>query len=239
MQDDSMDEKNIDKLLSNKKRFTTEALKRAVAREDYSRLEGLAELADRQGCSRALRKKAWMLIALQMEHNHNPLDACKAWNRARIIDLTNKKFVEGVFRNLSLIYSEVKFDMSQSDLANFKYPVERLVQFYKVNGLWNDPGIQVGRHMLDEIVDLEPTAKVVIETRASHTVAKLAELLDQDVSIEEVRADVARILAPILREMIDKGSKSKKSEKDGKKRKKRKKKKDNSNDPSQKNSNSQ
>jgi hypothetical protein len=126
-------------------------------------------------------------------------------NKARVLDLYNKAHIIRLFQNLSNFYKEFEQEFSKSDLEIFLDSIKRLVEFYKVKGLWDSPPVKIGRDLINRINGKLPNAQVATETKATFRVEQIADSLSQNVSPEEVKADVARILAPVVREMIAAG----------------------------------
>jgi hypothetical protein len=145
--------------------------------------------------------------------NRDIVSAIDVVNKARVLDLYNKAHIIRLFQNLSNFYKEFEQEFSKSDLETLLEPVNRLVDFYKVKGLWDSPPVRVGRDLVTRINGKLPNAQVATETKATFRVEQIAASLSHNVSPEEVKADVARILAPVVREMIAAGKTKSKTKK--------------------------
>ena len=86
-------------------------------------------------------------------------------NKARVLDLYNKAHIIRLFQNLSNFYKEFEQEFSKSDLEIFLDPIKRLVEFYKVKGLWDSPPVKIGRDLINRINGKLPNAQVATGQR--------------------------------------------------------------------------
>lgn len=84
--------------------------------------------------------------------------------------------------------------------------VDRLLEFYKAQKMWDSPAIDQGKKIYRRINYLKIDAKSAIETPATYKVGRLVKALRENVTMEEVAADFARNvdMAPVFLELLAK-----------------------------------
>lgn len=215
MQEDSMDEKNFDKLLSNKKRFTTEALKRAVAREDYSRLEGLAELADRQGCSKKLRRQAWLMVGKNCSQQRDHFGAIYAINSARRAAPSEETIAVSFYSEVNALLDQLSSEASREDIIQVQEFLVPVANQYRSLHVYPN----LGRELIEKTERLIPILKSATETKWTFRITELNDAIKEGMTTKEVKIELARIFAPALRKLYDEVEKK---QSDGKTKKKNK-----------------
>jgi hypothetical protein len=190
--------------LKDRRHYTTLAIKSAIEKREYHRLSEWIELADEYGVKKSLRYKAWNILGTQWKADRNFVDAAIALNAARRIKPLQITTVKLLFDCIALFVEENRMIFSQSDLTKIELELERILEFYKVKKLWTHPVIKSGRDLFHQIFMLKQTAKDIVETPATHKTDRIVKALRSNVSFQEVKADYARIIAPILRELLAK-----------------------------------
>jgi hypothetical protein len=197
-------EKKDNNEIQYKKELTTLAVKSALEKKNYKKLAGLVELADEYSVDGRLRTRAWSAVAQYWyELGHNA-ESVVAFNSARVLNPKNGKIIKSFFVALDAFLSEYREKFSSSDLDPLKEQINRLLEYYKVLKLWDSPSVEVGKKVLRKITYFIAQTAPAVETPATHKTEHIVKALRSNVSFEEVKADYARILAPIFRELMAK-----------------------------------
>lgn len=191
--------KEMDKLLRGKKRLITEALKRAVAREDYSRLEGLAILADQQMCSKPLRRQAWLMVSDQFRKEEDHFGAVRALNCARRSAPAEENIAADFYSEANALISQLGEEASREDIILLQETLLPIVNQYRLLGIIpND-----GRDLIAKTERLIPILKSTVETSWTFRIAELHNAIREGMTTKEVKIELTRILAPALRKLYD------------------------------------
>lgn len=196
-----MSTKTNEKRLFKRKIFT-DAVKEQLRLKNFQKLPGLAELADEYGVNKPLRFKAWKTLGLHWKKEGHFADAAIALSSARVLQPANIKTLSGLFESLNEFVSEFRDRFSTEDLDLLSEEVQRLLEYYKTEKMWDVPPVVQGKQIFRRINYLKIDAKSSIETPASFKVARIAKALRQNVSMDEVAADFARIMAPVFLELL-------------------------------------
>jgi hypothetical protein len=198
--------------------LTTAAVESALEKREYEKVSNLVELADKYGVNKALRFKAWKAVGSHWMSAGYFGDASIAFNSARHIYPMKTNTVKLMFECIHRFVREYEEIFSLSDLSSIEDELERILEFYKVNKLWNQPAINAGKQLLHDVVALKRTAIDAVETPATHKTNHIVDALHSNVSMDEVQADFARIITPYLLEQI-----AEEEKRDPKKKKKKQK----------------
>lgn len=180
----------------------TLAVKEQLRIKSFTKLPDLAELADEYGVNKALRLKAWKALGMHWMNEKHFIEATIALSYARVIQPANIKILSGLFESLNEFVSEFRDRFSTEDLELLSEEVQRLLEYYKTKRMWDVPPIVQGKQIFRRINYLKIDAKSAIETPASFKAACIAKALRQNVSMDEVAADFARIMAPVFLELL-------------------------------------
>ncbi len=209
-----------------KRRLTTLALRKAILKNDSKEISEWVELADKYECSRPLRLRGWQLTADYRAGQGNQIETIIAFNSARQCSLDNRRSLTGLFDGLSAFFNANRSDFSKHDLELLLDPLQRITEFYKIRKLWDSPPVRFGRRIAQEIERQKELAPDKIEGPATHKAERIVSALSQNVTKEEVRADFARLIAPVFREIIAKEEAVEEEAKNKKSKKKSQSKKD-------------
>jgi hypothetical protein len=198
----------------------TLGLKNALSRKDHKKLEGLAEIADKYGVNKTLRHRAWKLLGTHWMGEGHFVEAAIALNSARQADPLKMDTVKLLIQCLGGFVNDYRETFSSSDLSKIEDELDRILNFYKVKNLWRHPATNVGKELLHDVVQLKVSAKESTETPATHKTDRIVNALHTNVSMDEVRADFARLITPYLLERI--AEEQKEGNKGAKKKRKKK-----------------
>ena len=188
--------------LKDRRQYITSAVEAAIEKNNYTKLAALVEFADEYGVKKSLRYKAWLILGMQWKNERQFVDAAIALNAARRTEPLKTSTVRLLFECIMHFVEEYRTIFSLSDLTKIEIELERILEFYKVKKLWTHPVIKDGRNLYEQVKLIKQTAKEVVETPATHKTDRITNALHTNVSIDEVRADFARIVTPYLLEMI-------------------------------------
>ncbi|MCK9409855.1 MAG: hypothetical protein M0R68_12060, partial [Bacteroidetes bacterium] len=186
----------------------------ALEKKDFKKLTEFLELADKYEVRKSIRFKAWLETGLYYQREGHHSDSVVALSVARVYQPANIKVLNGLFTSLNEFISEFRDRFSTEDLVAISEQVRSLLEYYNAEKLWNSPSIQQGRQIYRRINYLKIDSTSAVETPASHKVDRIVKALRENVTMDEVAADYARIMAPVFLELlakdIDEGRKIKK-----------------------------
>ncbi|MDP1675334.1 MAG: hypothetical protein Q8L88_00600 [Bacteroidota bacterium] len=203
-----------------KREMITLAVEAAIEKRNFKKLSEIVELADEYGAKKSLRFKGWMETGLYYQREGHHTDAIIALSSARVLQLTNHKILSALFLSFNEFVSEFRDKFSTEDLNSMLETIQNLLEFYKSKGMWTTPSIEQGKQIFRRISSIKFDATSAVETPASHKVERIVKALRQNVTMEEVTAEYARIMAPVFLDLI---AKEIDEERDKKKKKEKKK----------------
>ena len=216
----------MSKIKLTAKRAVTIAVKKHIADENWDELDTLMPQADKYNCAKSLRRVGWMGVGDYRLNGNRVAEAVEAYNRARIVFPTDRDILHRLFKSLDAVCEQFKQNFSRQDLRKLEEPIEMFVNIYELKGMGDTEPILQGRQILQKIRFLIYDAPWKKETPATHAVQHIYDALYTGMTTEEVRAEFARLMAPVFREIIDKENpddakpkkkKTKKTKKDDKK----------------------
>lgn len=205
--------------LKDGREVITDALENAFAKKDYRKLDSLTLVADKYGVNKSLRYKTWITVGEHWFSEQQYVESTIAFNAARRIFPLRMKIVQQLFSSLSQYVQLYRNDFTKDDLIKLNHELKRILYFYKINKQWINPSIVNMRFLSNDIDELIEFAPIQIEGPATHRTDKIVDSLQNNVSMDEVKAEFARIITPYLLEAL-----SENEEKPKKKSKKKKKK---------------
>lgn len=206
-------------------KIATLSVRAALNKKDFKKLADLVELADQHGVNAALRCRAWKSVADHWRKQGYFSEAAVAYNAARVLTPTNPKIITAFFQTVDDFINEYRTRFSSTDLIPLKEQILRILEFYKAKKMWDAPPINLGKRLLRRLDYVIAETKPAKETPATHKTDHIVKALRSNVSFEEVKADYARIIAPVFREMMAKEIDEEKALKEKKKKKRGRKKK--------------
>ena len=192
------------KTLREETKLMTIAVEARLKNKDFKGLAGIIELVDKYNVKKPLRQKAWFQVGLNWQREGAQSDAIIALNSARVLSPLDAKILTPFFESFNRFLSDFRDDLSVEDLELLSDPVESLLEFYKAKGLWDAPALAMGKHVSRRINYIKADAKSAVETKASYQIERIVKALRENVTIEQVREEYARIMAPVFLELIAK-----------------------------------
>jgi hypothetical protein len=149
-------------------------------------------------------------LARHYRESKKHIEALLACNKARQAKLDDDEFFEGLINSFSIIYDEHKDVFSREAPVLLDNQLSRLVSFYTIHLPTDKPILDEGEILLSRIKYHLQSAPSKEETPATHKVEYIYNALYVDMTIEEIRAEFARIMAPYFRQKLEADAKKKK-----------------------------
>ncbi|HOJ06764.1 MAG: hypothetical protein HND40_00225 [Ignavibacteriota bacterium] len=206
----------------------TNRVKLHTDNEDWKALVEIYPGAEEAGVPAILLKKTALKIADYVYSKKRYHESIIFLNKARIRDPKSKKIFQAFVDSIDIFFKYTVEELSKNDLAEFKQAILPIINFHKVNFPEHRQIIESTDHLFRRIdYRIEYVAKDVQESKVTFRVQQIKNALyDDDMTIEQVRQEAARLLAPTLRRMYDEYEKKEEDEKDKKKKATDKKKKE-------------
>ena len=192
------------KTLREETKLMTIAVEARLKNKDYKGLAGVVELVDKYKIKKPLRLKAWFQTGLYWQKEGAQSDAIIALNSARVLNPLDVKILSPFFESFNRFLSDFRDQLSVEDLELLSDPVESLLEFYKAKGMWDAPALTMGKHVSRRINYIKADAKSAVETKASFQVERIVKALRENVTMDEVAIEFARIVAPEFLEFLAK-----------------------------------
>ncbi len=193
------------------KQMYSEAIRQNIAKKDWQKLSEVMIGAELVGVAKSLRARGWRHVG-EYEHGRgNFSSAVIAFNSARSLDLANKNVFGKFLGAYESFFSEFEENFSKEDLSLLIQPLVSIINFYSVHQPKELRGVDTARRLLKRLQVTARHAQSRRETPASHKVEQIVGAVYlPTMTPEEVRAEFARVLAPLIRDEYESPAKSKK-----------------------------
>ena len=195
------------KALLNPKHLYEEAIRQNIAKKDWSRLADVMTEAEKAGVGKELRKRGWYHVGLYEAERGNHPAAIAALNFARILDAKPGATLEKIVEEIEAFCQDFNGRFSRQDLYMLAKGLDRIVSFHSFHVKVPRAVQEKGKRLGVWIEDQQRTALDKEETPATHHVQRIYAALYPPLTIEEVRAEFARIVEPLIRERLDRKTK--------------------------------
>ena len=160
-----------------------------------------------------------MLFRSHLSVKNDYVGAILAFDSARTLSIIDVNVLQKLLGNLSNFFVFYHTEFSHNDLVVLKDVLERLVGFYKIKHEKQSlAAVQSGEQLIRNVDQLLEVALEKEETKATFKVWQIRDALYSDMTMEEVRAEFGRLVAPYLIDEYEKRVKEKKKRKKGKKK---------------------
>lgn len=188
--------------------------------KEYKKLIDALPVGEEYGVAKELIYKGWRLAGQYQEEKNYLTEAILSYNKARRIKPSVIVVFDKVVSLLEDFFSKYKNEFSVDDLKMLKESISILENFHSVN-------YPSQKKALEKISDLllridyisEYYSKIAKETKATFQVQKIYNAITDDMTMPEVRQELAKTLANIIRR---EKSKSKKKGKNNRQKQKEK-----------------
>jgi hypothetical protein len=191
------------KALLNPKHLYEEAIRQNIAKEDWTRLSDVMMEAEKAGVGKTLRRTGWYHLGLYEAERGNHPAAIAALNFARILDSKPGATLEKIVEEIEAFCQDFNGRFSRQDLYMLAKGLDRVVSFHSFHVKVPRAVQEKGKRLGVWIEDQQQTAPDKEETPATHHVERIYAALYPPLTIEEVRAEFARVVEPLIRERLD------------------------------------
>jgi tetratricopeptide (TPR) repeat protein len=204
----------------NQKTILAKRINNDLANKNFKDLSITYPIAEEYEVSKSLLKRAASQLGNYFVEEKRFDEAIKIFNKARVLDQTNRSIFSKFIKCIDLFFIENVEEFSKKDLAEFKQAILPIINFHKVNFPEHRQIIESIDHLFRRIdYRIEYVAKDVQESKVTFRIQQIKNALyDDDMTIEQVRQEAARLLAPTLRRMYDEYEKKEAEEKEEKKK---------------------
>ena len=195
-----MDEKQKNLLL--KKAFTRK-IKLHLENENWKALIEIFPGAQETAVSNTLLKSTALKIADYVYSKKRYYESIIFLNKARIREPKSKKIFQSFVNSVDFFFIETVEEFSKKDLEEFKQAILPVINFHKLKYPEHRQIIDSTDHLFRRIdYRIKYVAKDVQESKVTFRVQQIKNALySDDMTIEQVRQEAGRLLAPTLRRM--------------------------------------
>jgi len=185
------------------KKIFSAKIKSFIADDNWEELIKLFSGAEEAGVSSTLLKSTALKITDYVHSNKRYHEAIIFLNKARIRDQKSKKIFQAFVNAVDIFFKDTVEEFSKSDLEEFKQAILPIINFHKVNFPKHRQIIDSTDHLFRRIdYRIKYVAKDVQESKVTFRVQQIKNALySDDMTLQEVHQEAARILAPTLRRM--------------------------------------
>jgi len=185
-----------------KKAFTNK-IKLYTYNENWKALIEIFGGAEEAGVSKALLKNTALKIADYDHSKKRYHESIIFLNKARVRESKSKKIFQAFVNAVDIFFKDTVEEFSKNDLEEFKQAILPIINFHKVNFPEHRQIIDSTDHLFRRIdYRIKYVAKDVQESKVTFRVQQIKNALySDDMTLQEVHQEAARILAPTLRRM--------------------------------------
>jgi hypothetical protein len=180
-----------------------EAIRQNITKKDWQKLSEVMIGAEKVGVGKSLRKKGWFQVGLSEAERGNRPSAIVAFNSARVLDPHPDKVLERMYGEVEGFCAEFDGVFSREDLYVLGRALERIDSFHTHHAKVAKDTLERGKRSIRWIEHRLQGAPLREETPATHHVQRIYSALYPPMTIEEVRAEFARIVEPLIRERLE------------------------------------
>jgi hypothetical protein len=188
------------------------ALEEHLKTKNWEKVKDVLPAAEEIRVNKRLLKKSWFKLAEHESSTGHPISAIEHYGSARNCDLTDVSLLAKIAVQLERFVVEFEDRFSREDIIGLLEPLERMRSFH---------GVQLKQPIPPELDTLSTKLKRLLqsapskkETPATPYILRIfAALYSDKMTTEEVQAEFARIVVPIIREEYEKRLKEKNSQK--------------------------
>lgn len=202
-----------------KKAFTSK-IKLHTENENWKALIEIFPGAEEAVISSTLLKNTALKIADYVHSKKIYHESIIFLNKARVRDQKSKKIFQAFVNAVDIFFKDTVEELSKNDLEEFKKTILPIINFHKVNFPEHRQIIDSTDHLFRRIdYRIKYVAKDVQESKITFRVQQIKNALySDDMTIEQVRQEAGRLLAPTLRRMYAERLEKDAEEKDKKKK---------------------
>jgi hypothetical protein len=180
-----------------------EAIRQNIRRKDWRKLSEVMIGADLAGVRKLLRRRGWYQVGLFEAERENHPAAIIALNSARRLDPKPDQPLNRMLEQIEAFCQDFDGRFSREDLYMLLRSVERVNSFHSFHSKVATEIQEKGKRLVGWIESQLSEASLKEETPATHHVQRIYSALYPPMTIEEVRAEFARIVEPLIRERLE------------------------------------
>jgi hypothetical protein len=184
------------------KELYSEAIRQNIAKKDWPKLAEVMLVTEEVGVTKSLRKKGWFQVGLSEAEKGNHPSAIIAFNSARVLDPRPGKILSRMYEEAEAFCEDFAGRFSRQDLYMLGQALERVSHFYAFHAKVPMDVVERGKKVTRWIEARLTDAPLRDETPATHHVQRIYAALYPPMTMEEVRAEFARIVEPMMRERL-------------------------------------
>ncbi|MBV6418862.1 MAG: hypothetical protein DAHOPDDO_00072 [Ignavibacteriaceae bacterium] len=212
--------------LTEGKKLTTEMVKQFFKDNQLDKLIVLLPKVEKYQVSDSLFCSAYKKAGEYLIEEERFNESIIILNKVRVRDSKSKPVFKSFVKAVDLFFKQNVEEFSKNDLEEFKQAILPIINFHKVNFPEHQQIIDSTDHLFRRIdYRIEYVAKDVQESKVTFRVQQIKNALySDDMTIEQVRQEAGRLLAPTLRRMYFERFGNEAEEKDGEEKKEKEKK---------------
>ncbi len=180
--------------------------------KEYKKLIDALPVGEEYGVAKELIYKGWRLAGQYQEEKNYLPEAILSYNKARRIKPSVIVVFDKVVSLLEDFFSKYKNEFSVDDLKMLKESISILENFHSVNFPSQKKALEKISDLLLRVhYILEFYPKIAKETKATFQVQKIYNAITDDMTMPEVRQELAKTLANIIRREKEKDKKKKRN----------------------------
>ena len=181
----------------------SEAIRQNIAKKDWEKLSEVMIGAEKVGAAKKLRGEGWYRVGLHEAEKGNHPSAIIALNSSRTLRRKPGIVLEKMFEELERFCEDFDGIFSRADLHMLSLATERVGGFISYHPKVSSAIVERARQISAWIESRLSTAQDKEETPATHHVQRIYSALYPPMTIEEVRAEFARIVEPLIRKRLE------------------------------------
>jgi hypothetical protein len=156
-------------------------------------------------------KKAWTDLARDQIEKNDLTSALISLSSARRHALDDQQLLAEILKCLAGVYAVFQAKFSREDLLHLESALNRLYSFHKTRENTTEENLERAKELLTSIEHSKQLAPSLAKTPATQDVLRIYSALYPNMTQEEVAAEFARIVAPLIREELSKKKKPRSS----------------------------
>jgi hypothetical protein len=180
-----------------------EAIRQNIVKKDWQKLSEVMIGAEKVGVRKVLRKTGWVQVGRFEASKGNHPSAIVAFNSARVLDPHPSNILGWMYEEVEAFCGDFEGRFSRQDLLVLAQALERVRAFHSLHSKVPVDVQDKGKSIAHWIESRLSNAPLKEETPATHHVQHIYSALYPPMTIEEVRAEFARIVEPLIRERLE------------------------------------
>jgi hypothetical protein len=189
--------------VSSTKSVYEEAIRQNISKKDWQKLSEVMIGAEKVGVRKALRKAGWIQVGRFEASKGNHPSAIVAFNSARVLDPRPGYILGWMYEEVEAFCGDFDGRFSRQDLLVLEQALDRVGSFHSFHAKVPRDIQERGKRLTGWLEVRLSDAPLKDETPATHHVQRIYSALYPPMTIEEVRAEFARIVEPMIRERLE------------------------------------